>query len=183
MDKTQTPPMEKSDEANKEQLQMAIDQGMAYKTALDHMANEEADDGGEVHIGDYLVAYAVESAEGMYHMQSGGLEWIEPGDENCHIEISVRDAADQRFIPYLDITVEVLEADGNSLGSHTQPFVWHPWLYHYGRNWQVPGDGEYTLKVSIKAPDFPRHDEKNGERYGDDVNVKFEGVRINAGQK
>ena len=69
------------------------------------------------------------------------------------------------------------------MGSHLQPFVWHPWLYHYGRNWQVAGEGEYSLKVNIKALDFPGHDEKNGERYGDDVNVEFEGVQINTGQK
>lgn len=183
MKKSKTPPMKKSDEANEEQLQMALDQGQEYKTALDHMAKEEADDGGEVHIGDYIVAYAVEGAEGMYHMQKGILDWVEPGDENCHIEIAVRDAADQRFIPYLDITVEVLDAEGESVGSHSQPFVWHPWLYHYGRNWQVPGEGEYTLKVNIKAPEFPRHDEKNGERYADDVDVEFEGVQIKTGQK
>ncbi len=94
MKKSKTPPMKKSDEANEEQLQMALDQGQEYKTALDHMAKEEADDGGEVHIGDYIVAYAVEGAEGMYHMQKGILDWVEPGDENCHIEIAVRDAAD-----------------------------------------------------------------------------------------
>ena len=175
--------MKQSDEANEKQLQMALDQGRHYKAALDHMAQEEAEDGGEIHVGDYIVAYAVEHAEGMYHMQNGALEWVEPGDENCHIEIAVRDAADQRFIPYLDITVDVLDAEGESVGSHSQPFVWHPWLYHYGRNWQVPGDGEYTLKVNIQAPEFPRHDEKNGERYADDVNVEFEGVQIKTGQK
>lgn len=183
MDKTQTPPMKKSDEANMEQLQMALDQGTKYKAALDHMAIEEADDGGEIHIGDYIVAYAVENGEGMYHLESGSLNWVEPDDENCHIEISVRDAADQRFIPYLDITVEVLDAEGNSVGRHQQPFVWHPWLYHYGRNWQVPGEGDYTLKVNIQAPDFPRHDKKNGARYADEVNVEFEGVQIKTGQK
>ncbi len=79
--------------------------------------------------------------------------------------------------------MEVLDAEGESVGSHSQPFVWHPWLYHYGRNWQVPGEGEYTLKVNIKAPEFPRHDEKNGERYADDVDVEFEGVQIKTGQK
>jgi hypothetical protein len=182
-DRTHKPPMHKSDEADPEQLQFARVQGGTYQEALEHMANEEADDGGETRGGDYIVAYAVEKAEGMYALKDGELKWQEPGDANAHIEISVRDASDNRFIPHLEITVAVYDSQGERVGEHTQPFIWHPWLYHYGRNWKLPGDGEYTLHVHIKAPTFMRHDRLNGKRYAEDVDVTFEEVNISTGRK
>ena len=69
------------------------------------------------------------------------------------------------------------------IGTHHQPFVWHPWLYHYGRNWRVPGDGEYILRIRIEAPEFPRHDRVNGRRYATPVDGEFPGVMITTGQK
>lgn len=184
MDKnTKTPPMKKSDEAKPEQLDMARAQGDAYVTALKHMAKEEADSGGEKKAGNYVVAYATEKAEGMYKLSNNELKWKEPGKENCHIEISVRDGADNRFIPNLNVQVTVLDEAGQEIGSHKQDFIWHPWLYHYGRNWEVPKEGKYTLKVKIEAPKFMRHDKENGQRYAEDVEVTFEGVKIKTGQK
>jgi hypothetical protein len=172
------PPMKSSDEANAEQLAMARTEGNAYVKSLKHMAKDVADTSGEKRAGDYLVAYAVEKAEGMYHMVGGNLIWHEPKDENVHIEISVRDGADSRFIPYLTVTVAVKDSKDRVVGKHVHPFIWHPWLFHYGLNWRLPGEGEYTLQVHIQAPTFMRHDEKNGKRYAEDVKVVFEGVKI-----
>ncbi|HEX2253338.1 MAG TPA: iron transporter [Thermoanaerobaculia bacterium] len=95
----------------------------------------------------------------------------------------MRDGADHRFVPGLDVEVTVLTADGTELGTEKLPFLWHPWLYHYGRNWQLPGDGEYTLRVRIAAPNFGRHDKENGKRYAEDVEVDFEGVEIETGRE
>ncbi len=177
------PPMVSSDEANERQLEMARAQGEAYQHALNHMATKEAHDGGEQPAGDYIVAYAVESAEGMYALNDGKLEWQAPTSENVHVEVSVRDAADNRFIPGLNVFATLIDPDGNTIATHQQPFLWHPWLYHYGRNWEVPGDGEYTLRVRIDPPTFMRHDSKNGLRYTDRVEVEFKNVKIETGQK
>lgn len=43
--------------------------------------------------------------------------------------------------------------------------------------------GEYTLRVHIDAPAFPRHDKSNGQRYVDPVTIAFTGVKIKTGQK
>ena len=177
------PPMEKSNEAKLEQLEMAREQGKTYVNALKEMSKKEADTGGEKKAGNYVVAYAVESAEGMYKFNNGELKWQDPGKKNIHIEISVRDGADDRFIPGLDVSVTVMDDSGKEIGSHNQEFLWHPWLFHYGRNWELPGDGKYTLKVDIKAPKFMRHDKKNGLRFAEDVEVVFENVKITTGQK
>ena len=179
----QTPPMQKSDEANEKQLEMAKKQGDAYKKALEHMANEEADTGNMKAAGNYMVAFAAEEAEGMYMMKNGSLEWQEPEDENIHIEVTAFDAADGRFIPGLTVYATLIDSKGNQVGRHQQPFLWHPWLYHYGRNWKIPGDGEYTIKVEIEAPDFPRHDKKNGKRFAEKVEVTFDNVKLETGQK
>lgn len=172
------PPMLSSDEADEKQLEMARQQGEQYVKTLQHMVTHVADTGGEQRAGEYIVAYAIERPEGMYHLENGELMWHEPDGQNAHLEISVRDAADNRFIPGLDVHVRAIDSSGNDTGKHQVPFVWHPWLYHYGRNWKFPSGGVYTLEVEIDAPKFHRHDEKNGERYGDAVSVVFENVQV-----
>jgi uncharacterized protein involved in high-affinity Fe2+ transport len=119
----------------------------------------------------------------MYMRKNGHFIWMEPDRENAHIEISVRDAADNRFIPGLDVTVTVKDKEGKQIGKRRQPFLWHPWLYHYGLNWRLPGPGKYTLEVNVKAPSFMLHDRKNGKRYLKDVDVVFKNVKIETGKK
>src|SRR3954471_3232295 len=93
-----------SDEANRKQLAIAQREGAAYQEGLRVMATEIADTGGIQQAGDYIVGFAQERAEGMYHLRGEGrLDWMEPEDENCHLEISVSDTGDGRFIPYLTI--------------------------------------------------------------------------------
>ncbi|NJL95302.1 MAG: hypothetical protein HC915_17070 [Anaerolineae bacterium] len=174
--------MTPSDEATREQLELARQQGQALEAALRVMIQDEAH-GAERQVGDYRVGYAVEHAEGMYRLMAGELVWFEPQDENAHIEISVRDAADGRFIPGLNVRLTLLDENEQSVGTHEQPFLWHPWLYHYGRNWVLPGSGTYTLRVHIEAPEFGRHDKHNGQRYAESVDIAFPGVFIETGQK
>lgn len=174
-----TPPTKASEEAAPHQHRMAQAQGDAYVTALNHMANTVADAGGEQPVEDVIVAYAVEKAEGMYKMRNGDLVWTEPESENIHVEISVRDGADNRFIPGLDVTVTVTKSDnGEQVFSGNLPMLWHPWLYHYGANVSVPSAGKYDIAVSVEPPVFHRHDEKNGRRYQRPIACVFEGVEV-----
>jgi hypothetical protein len=133
--------------------------------------------------GDYLIAFVQENAEGMYELQDGRLVWREaPEEANAHLEIAVADAADGRFVPDLDITLTVLDGD-RQLFTTTMPFLWHPYLYHYGTNARVPGEGPYTVRVRIGPPSFMRHDPVNGKRYADPVTVVFEDRRFTPGRK
>jgi hypothetical protein len=181
---SRTPPEQPSDEADKKQLEMAHQEGEAYHRSLLYMAQEVADSGGQQRARDYIVAYAQERAEGMYMLRSEGkLEWVEPSDENCHLEISVSDAGDQRFIPYLRIEATLAAQDGERIGPFEVPFLWHPGLYHYGRNIKVPRDGRYTLHVRIEPPTFMRHDKTNGRRYAETVEVEFRDIPIKTGRE
>lgn len=177
-----TPPMEQSEEADQAGLDLAMKEGEAYGRTLQHMAQEVADDGGEKPAGDYLVGYAIEKAEGMYRFVDGQLRWEEPGEENLHVEVAVRDGADGRFIPGLTIHATLIDGSGQEVGTHLQPFLWHPYLFHYGRNWTVPGDGTYTLRIRIDPPEFMRHDEVNGKRFAEPVQVEFTGVKVKTGK-
>lgn len=177
------PPMDpSSDEADERQLQYAREQGDAYGRALEHMTTQVAHDGGQRAAGPYLVGYAVEEAEGVYEWSDGELVWRAPGDENLHVEIAVRDAADGRLVPELRVTATLVDPNGDEVGTHDHPLLWHPMIYHYGRNWRVPGDGEYSLRVHIDPPRFMRHDQINGRRFTEPVDVEFTGVRVETGR-
>lgn len=179
MSPRRTPPMEpRTSEADARQLRLARLQGDAFRAALDHMALEVADAGGHALVGDYLVAYAVEEAEGMYRLEHGTLVWHNPDGPGAHVEVVVCDAADGRFVPGLEVTATLVAPDGTELGPHRQELVWHPMLYHYARNWDLPADGSYTLRVHIGPPTFMRHDEVNGRRFAEPVDVAFADVVI-----
>lgn len=176
------PPMDPgTSEADEQQLALARAQGEAYGRAVRHMVTRVAHDGGEQDAGDYRVGYAVEEAEGMYELADGRLVWREPDGENLHLEITVRDRSDGRFVPGLRVQATLVAPDGQEVGTHEQPLLWHPMVHHYGRNWTVPADGEYTLRVHVDPPAFMRHDEVNGRRFEEPVDVEFAGVAVDRG--
>jgi hypothetical protein len=173
------PPMDPdTSEADAKQLELAREQGASYRRALEYMANEVAHDGGMQEAGEYLIGYAVEEAEGMYDWVDGELVWHDPQDENLHLEIAVCDASDGRFVPGVTVVATLVDPAGNEVGTHELPMLWHPMIYHYGRNWNVPSDGEYTLHVRIQPPTFMRHDETNGCRFKELVECTFEHVQV-----
>jgi hypothetical protein len=171
-----------SNEATKRQIELAREQGEAQTHALEAM-KEETGHAGQVRAGDYVIGYAVEEAEGLYRWRDGELEWEEPTHENAHVEVVVADAADGRFVPGLEVTVNIRAGADRDFGTYEQPLLWHPWLLHYGRNWTLPGDGTYDLRVHVEPLRMPRHDKKNGRRFAKPVDVTFRGVRIETGRK
>lgn len=174
--------LEKSDESSRPEIGLAKAQGVAYGSALKYLTSMEANDSGEREIGDYIVAYAIEDAEGLYHIQKGKLDWVEPTAYNCHIEVTVRNAADGRFLPGLSVNAKLFDTGGSKIADLVLPFLWHPWIYHYGANCKVPGDGTYKLQVHVDVPEFPRHDRVNGLRFLQPADAQFE-VKIKTGRK
>jgi hypothetical protein len=80
------------------------------------------------------------------------------------------------------VTVTLTAPNGKKVGTHEHPLLWHPWLYHCGRNWEVPGEGDYRVRVDIAAPTFMRHDHENSRRFAQPVTVEFT-RHITPGQK
>lgn len=172
-----------SEEVDARHLELAREEGETYQRSLRHMTEDVAHAGGVRESGDYVIGFAQEAAEGMYHLRDGALEWIEPSAENCHLEVAVADAADGRFVPHLSVSVNLTAADGEEIGPTELPFVWHPGLNHYGANLTVPGDGTYDVRVRVEPATFPRHDEVNGDRFAEAVEVLFEDVDVKCGQR
>lgn len=176
--------LEPSEEVDRRHLELAREAGEAYLRAANHMIEEVAETGAKTEAGDYVVGFAQEEAEGLYRMGNGGLEWREPSEaENCHLEVIVASAADGRFVPGLSVHAALEDAAGNEIGPQQIPFVWHPGVYHYGRNLALPGDGKYTITVDIEPASFPRHDKRNGDRFAEPIEVRFEDVAVTTGSR
>lgn len=172
-----------SEAADQRHLELAHGEGEAYQRSLRHLIEDVAHSGDQQQAGDYVVGFAQEPAEGLYHHRDGDLEFLEPTAENCHVAVAVADAVDGRFVPTLPVSVTLRSGDGEEVGPVDLPFVWHPGVYHYGANVAVPGDGVYDLRVEIGPAEFQRHDQENGDRYAEPVEVLFEDVDVKCGQR
>ncbi len=126
------------------------------------------------------MAYAVQEAERLYHLEGGELVWREPEAENVYVEVWVCDGADGWFIPRLAVYVLLIDSLRNLVGTRRRPFLSH--LYRYGRNWSASGGGEYTPRVRIEAADLHGHDEISSRRYAEPIEVAFKGIRTEVGE-
>lgn len=177
------PGLQVSDEASAEGLRLAREAGEAYQRMVRYFIEKIAHCGRMQEAGDYRIGVAVEKAEPLWHPSGGKLVLAKPPlKANQHLEVVVTDAADGRFLPELDVTVTVLR-EGREIGSWDLPFLWHPTMYHYGRNVTIDGSGKHTLRVSIAPPTFHRHDEVNGKRYADPVVVEFADIDLEAARE
>jgi hypothetical protein len=163
--------------------EIAADHGQSFKQLLESFARDKAS--ADAKDGDYLITLVGEEAEGWYAPQLlGGLAWEEPDEEeNQHLEVVVQDMQDLRFIPYLRIRLKLIRADGEEVEEKEQRFIWHPFIYHYGENWEIPEEGDYYGEITIKSPDFRRHDLARGKRYLEEVKVKVGPLHLTPGRK
>jgi len=165
-------------------LSLAQAQGAAYRRSLATMSDGVAVDGASRRVGDYVVAYAVEFAEGYWYLANGSLKYAarveDSAETNAHVEVSVMDAETGRFLPGLAVTA-TLYKDGERVGSEREPFMWHPWVYHYGMNWRVRGAGRYALEVAFERPPYAASTPP--ARFASGGRVRFDAVDIAVGQK
>lgn len=169
---------------DEDKIVSALIQGEAYNEALRIMC-EEVDAGEAVHKDEFIIHLLAEEAEGMYSPKNDNSpEWKVPEKKfNKHIEIAVQDKDDYRMIPDLKIRCAIRDKDGNGLEEYEMPFLWHPFLFHYGSNVELPGEGEYTFSITIQQPQFGRHDEVNGKKYPRAVQVDIGPLHLKPGRK
>lgn len=176
-----TLPMSRHSPQDKEQI--ALLQGKAYQDAL-NMMKDTVQSHKSYENNDMIVTLACEEAEGLYvPASSEELKWKIPASKsNLHVEIIVQDTLDRRFIPNLDITLRIIDSN-KSKDTYKLPFLWHPFLFHYGKNIEIPGEGKYSFEVMIKQPTFGRHDEIRGNRYAQDTSIQFDDLYLKPGRK
>jgi hypothetical protein len=161
---------------------LALAQGDTYALALVEMQEEDVH--ASVEIEDYIISIACEDAEGMYMYNDGKLEWMIPHEgDNQHFEVVVQDKEDKRFIPGLEVHATLFDEHKKEVAKMEVPFIWHPFLFHYGINCKIPKAGKYTAEIFIKKPSFHRHDEEVGNRYANDVTITLGPVLLKPGRK
>jgi uncharacterized protein involved in high-affinity Fe2+ transport len=164
---------------------LAQREGAAIERPLLEMFSSVAVNGAQTRTGDYLVVIAIERAEG-YWMPMGkdvayNIVESQSAAHNAHVEVGVRDAATGRFIPGLDLSATVLR-DGREVGTKHEPFMWHPWIHHYGENWRVPGTGRYSVRVHAAPPPFRRYG-RTASLFTAPTDLQIDGLRFVTGQK
>jgi uncharacterized protein involved in high-affinity Fe2+ transport len=169
------------DHEKKENLVKA--QGITYSLALDEMKGKDIH--ATCEIADYIVSVACEEAEGMYMYDTQGkLHWMIPEkNHNQHFEVVVQDKNDKRFLPGLTVKAKLLNVDKKIIEEMTVPFIWHPFLFHYGINISISKKGKYFAQIDIEKPAFHRHDQTYGKKYEIDVAVTLGPLTLTPGRK
>ncbi|WP_309125730.1 iron transporter [Kocuria sp.] len=155
----------------------AVPEGVAAQYAV---LNEEVEaEGGRTTSGDWEVAYIVEPAEPWFETTGGEPTRREPAaGETHHLEIIPIEAATGRIVPEVPIRLEVLDEDGTVVDEKELMFF-HAEFFHYAHNFSVPEAGDYTLRASLQAPQFPHHGEHAHElTLLEPATVTFDNVRL-----
>lgn len=166
----------------KEKQTAAQDQGKTYDKALD-LLSEDVDVCVGLKKDDYIITLGCEEAEGTYYPEGDdALRWQPPAQNlNKHIEITVQDAGDHRFVPGLKLRCTLKDGGGNGLGEFEVPFQWHPFIFHYGTDIELPGEGDFSFSLTIAQPQFARHSRTHGERYKSAVQAYFGPLHLKPG--
>jgi hypothetical protein len=144
------------------------------------LEQEIAAEGGSVDSGDWRIAYIKEPAEGWFEGgEEGRAIWREPARyETAHLEIIPIERETGRIVPYADVTLEVLDEDGEVVDGKPLSFYYAE-FFHYAENFRIPREGDYTLRATVMPPPFRRHgDEDAGPALTERAQVEFENVRI-----
>jgi hypothetical protein len=167
-----------SEAAPSESLQGVMDSYLLAKEEIE-------EEGGEQEVGEYTVGYIVEPAEGWWEGDSGDLDWREPAPkETNHLEVLPFDSDTGLLIPYMDITLTVLDESGEEVESKPLAFYYAE-FYHYANNFQIPKNGTYTLRATLNPPTFHRHGDEDGEGkvFTSRAVVEFDDVQIDTGKE
>jgi hypothetical protein len=132
-----------------EGLRLAQAQGRAETAAVDWVLDDAGPLQGDIHAGEFRVAFTITPAEGWWDKAGGGkLAWHEAPANNVHLRIFVLDLADGRLVPGLHLHATLTDANGNEQAAPVA-FGWYPLINAYGGNVPLVGDSSYTLRVAI----------------------------------
>ena len=161
--------------------------GAAYENTLKEMFHQ-ANDGKTATKGNYFIAMAVEYAEGWWLYKADKFLYLAENDmsgkTNAHVEVAVCDTGSKRFLHDLDVTATLYDENNIKIGERNEPFMWHPWLFHYGENWRIPkASRHYRLHVHISPPPYRRYGKMLGKQFTEAVDLDFDNVELKTGQK
>lgn len=172
---------------SREAINLASREGSMVDRPLAEELRSTGVSGSETRKGDYKVAVVVQrQAQGYWNVQDGKLSYIAPDTSvgpTAHIDVSIRDAATGRLVPALNVDATILNSRRKEIDTYAMPFMWHPWMNHYGLNVAVPGNGRYAIRVRADAPAFRRYGSTALRKFNKPVDVEVRGVRFAAVEK
>ena len=159
---------------------LARKEGAAVGSSVDRAVRKPRSVGYQRRSGDYNVAVIVSHASSFWDMQDGELVYSTPdsGTATYHIDVSIRDVATGRLIPGLNVRATLVNSRKREAGTFVLPFMWHPWMNHYGMNVVVPASGRYTIRVRADAPAFRRYGTGALKKFNRSVDVDVQNVRF-----
>lgn len=178
--------------ADTARLLLAATEGAALARSLGEMANNVAVSGAQTRTGDYLAYVAIERSEGYWEPHGQNHEGInlrytieadESAARNAHLEIGLRDSLTGRFLPGLRVRGTMIDDHGRSAGTFEQPFMWHSWIHHYGRNWRVPRSGRYTVRLHADLPPYRRYGPLAATLFTTPVDLDVPNLKVVTGEK
>ena len=167
-------------------VELAVNEGDALDQPLVDMLRNPDASGSQVRSGDYRVAVIVQHARGDWEERNGKLAFVSPDSDIgpiAHMDVTVRDAATGRLVPDLNVHATILDSRRRAIDTYSMPFMWHPWMSHYGLNVPVPGDGRYTVRVRAEAPAFRRYGSSALRKFNKAIDAEVRGVRFVTAEK
>jgi hypothetical protein len=161
-------------------LTLSRQEGTAVASSLDDAMRNTKIKGYQRRSGEYNVTVIVRQARGFWEMQNGTLAYSnqDSTDSVDHIDVSIRDVATGRFVPGLNVRATITDSRKHQIDTFALPFMWHPWMNHYGLNVVVPGTGRYTIRVRADPPTFRRYGADALKKFNRAVDVEVRGVRL-----
>jgi hypothetical protein len=108
--------------------------------------------------GDFQFSAMLSSPEVFYFVEGMEVTPSELLDEhNLHMMASVWDPETETALPETGLSVEVLDATGQAVTQEViYPMLSQRMGFHYGTNLALPGEGEYTVNVSVGGMEIGR---------------------------
>ncbi len=167
-------------------INLARLEGDAVDRPLVAMLRGADANGAQVRSGDYIVAVLLQPARGYWTTRRGKLDYNSANSSVgpvAHLDVSIRDAVTGRFLSGLTVRATILNSRKKEIDTYAMPFMWHPWMSHYGLNVPSPGLGRYTIRVRAEAPTFRRYGSTALRKFNKPIDVEIRGVRFVATEK
>lgn len=102
--------------------------------------------------GDYAFGLMYSYAHRFWNINGDSVSLTEIADEDdVHLMASVWDPETMTVLPDTGLSAEIYQGDSLVTQEAIYPMLSQPMGFHYGSNFGLNGDGEYTVKLSVDA--------------------------------
>ncbi len=127
---------------------------------------------GTATAGPYKLALLFTVPHRFWTVTGSQVEETPKGDHSLHLMATVWDPETNTVLPETGLSAELLR-DGETVSQEViYPMLSQPMGFHYGGNFTLPGDGEYTARLSVGGMNIERRGAFEG-RFGDPATAEI----------